>query len=69
MEEQGGPVAIGADTIFTVSGEVLGAYRLGGSDTARIETTAVAFCPNCGADLTAYDDPTFCPECGTETPG
>jgi outer membrane protein assembly factor BamB len=68
LEKQDGPVAIGADTIFTVSGGVLGAYRLGRSDTARTETNAVAFCPNCGANLTTYDDPTFCPECGTETP-
>lgn len=68
IKKQGGPAAIGADTVFTVSGGVLGAYRLGGSDTARTETNAVAFCPNCGADLTTYGDPTFCPECGTATP-
>jgi outer membrane protein assembly factor BamB len=31
-------------------------------------TTAVSFCPNCGADLSAYDGPNFCPECGEGIP-
>ena len=68
IEKQSGQAATGADTVFTVSGGVLGAYRLGGSDAARIETNAVAFCPNCGTDLAPYNEPTFCPECGEKTP-
>ena len=68
IEKGDEPLAVGADTVFTVSQGVLGAYRLGGTVDESPGGGTVAFCPNCGADLTTYGGPSFCPECGTEIP-
>ncbi len=68
LEKGDEPLAVGANTVFTVSQGVLGAYRLGGTADESPGGGTVAFCPNCGADLTTYGGPSFCPECGTEIP-
>lgn len=68
LEKGDEPFAFGENIVFTVSGGVLGAYRLGGNGGGSSDTDGVSFCPNCGADLTPDGHPSFCPECETKTP-
>jgi hypothetical protein len=48
--------------VFTVRSGVLGAYRLGDDVGVSPDGETIPFCPNCGADLVLYGDPSFCPE-------